>query len=203
MATLVIIASISFAVICIISLIIVISIITSKNKTKTTAISKMVKSTPTDPSSYSSMVLSNQNGDLSSSTQFPRGMIVIWSGDLTQIPDGWALCDGKGTPDLRGKFVLGVNPYNNSNGSVIHDTSSTGGSETSTLTINQIPSHTHTYKQWVNPPEGPNTNTVMAYPNGSSFYIDSAKIYTTNSTGGGDSHSIMPPFYSLAYIMKT
>ena len=40
-----------------------------------------------------------------------RGMISMWSGDVTKIPSGWALCDGtNGTPDLRGRFVLGYNP---------------------------------------------------------------------------------------------
>ncbi len=40
-----------------------------------------------------------------------RGMITMWSGDITKIPPGWALCDGtNGTPDLRGRFVLGYNP---------------------------------------------------------------------------------------------
>jgi hypothetical protein len=40
-----------------------------------------------------------------------KGMIVMWSGDVTKIPTGWALCDGtNGTPDLRGRFVLGYNP---------------------------------------------------------------------------------------------
>ena len=37
-------------------------------------------------------------------------MIVAWSGSITTIPSGWGLCDGtRGTPDLRGRFVLGYN----------------------------------------------------------------------------------------------
>lgn len=39
----------------------------------------------------------------------PVGTIVVWSGDMDNIPDGWALCDGQdGRPDLRDKFVLGA-----------------------------------------------------------------------------------------------
>jgi hypothetical protein len=53
---------------------------------------------------------------------FPRlvkGGIIIWSGDVA--PEGWALCDGtNGTPDLRGRFVLGYNPT--------QQTDTTGGS---------------------------------------------------------------------------
>lgn len=34
----------------------------------------------------------------------------MWSGAVDTIPQGWTLCDGEnGTPDLRGKFVVGAN----------------------------------------------------------------------------------------------
>ena len=37
----------------------------------------------------------------------PRGTIVVYNGN-TSIPYGWAICNGtKGTPDLRGRFILG------------------------------------------------------------------------------------------------
>ena len=53
-------------------------------------------------------------GDLSAnrlSAQNFKGMIVAYSGDVSGIPVGWALCDGtNGTPDLRGRFVFGFNP---------------------------------------------------------------------------------------------
>jgi hypothetical protein len=33
----------------------------------------------------------------------------MWSGKESEIPAGWALCDGRpGTPDLRGRFVMGA-----------------------------------------------------------------------------------------------
>jgi hypothetical protein len=39
----------------------------------------------------------------------PRGGIIMWSGNIADIPKGWALCDGKnGTPDLRGRFIVGA-----------------------------------------------------------------------------------------------
>jgi hypothetical protein len=38
----------------------------------------------------------------------PAGIICMWSGLLTNIPSGWALCDGAGgRPDLRSKFIKG------------------------------------------------------------------------------------------------
>ncbi|MBI4717017.1 MAG: tail fiber protein [Planctomycetes bacterium] len=39
----------------------------------------------------------------------PAGVIVMWSGTRSNIPSGWALCDGaNGTPDLRDRFVYGI-----------------------------------------------------------------------------------------------
>lgn len=39
----------------------------------------------------------------------PRGIVSMWSGTLTDIPAGWALCDGtNGTPDLTDKFIVGA-----------------------------------------------------------------------------------------------
>jgi hypothetical protein len=43
------------------------------------------------------------------SGSIPAGVIVMWSGVVTAIPGGWAICDGtNGTPDLRGKFIRGA-----------------------------------------------------------------------------------------------
>ena len=42
------------------------------------------------------------------------GTIQIWSGLLTDIPKGWALCDGTyPTPDLRHRFVIGIDTSTN------------------------------------------------------------------------------------------
>lgn len=38
-----------------------------------------------------------------------KGIIVIWSGAIADIPAGWSLCDGfNGRPDLRDKFLIGA-----------------------------------------------------------------------------------------------
>lgn len=38
----------------------------------------------------------------------PQGIIMLWHGDDKNVPEGWAICDGNsGTPDLRGRFVMG------------------------------------------------------------------------------------------------
>ena len=39
----------------------------------------------------------------------PSGIISMWSGATSEIPTGWALCNGEnGTPDLRDKFIIGA-----------------------------------------------------------------------------------------------
>lgn len=39
----------------------------------------------------------------------PKGAIMMWSGTMENIPQGWALCDGQnGTPNLQGRFIVGA-----------------------------------------------------------------------------------------------
>lgn len=67
----------------------------------------------------------------------PVGGIILWSGSASAIPAHWALCNGQnGTPDLRDRFIVGAGG--------IYSPGATGGAETVTLGISQIPSHTHT-----------------------------------------------------------
>ena len=68
----------------------------------------------------------------------PSGVIVMWAGLVSDIPEGWALCDGtRGTPDLRDRFILGV--------SASEDPGGTGGSHTKTLSTSNLPAHTHSF----------------------------------------------------------
>lgn len=78
----------------------------------------------------------NADGTYPGGSGVPRGVIVMWSGSITSIPEGWALCDGtKGTPDLRDRFIVGAG----SNYAV----GDTGGQNTVTLTTAQLPPHSH------------------------------------------------------------
>ena len=39
----------------------------------------------------------------------PVGGIIMWSGNVSNIPAGWKLCNGSnGTPDLRDRFIIGA-----------------------------------------------------------------------------------------------
>ena len=126
---------------------------------------------------------------------FPVGGIILWSGSVASIPTGWVLCDGtNSTPDLRDRFVVGA-------GST-YSVDDTGGADSVTLTTNEIPSHTHSYtdsyvlQSSLNPGIDIDFNATTWNPNG-------LLNKTTGSTGGGSSHENRPPYYALAYIMKT
>ncbi|MFT4303465.1 MAG: hypothetical protein ACMXYG_02795 [Candidatus Woesearchaeota archaeon] len=70
----------------------------------------------------------------------PPGTIVMWSGSIGDIPEGWALCDGtQGTPDLRGKFIVGYHPTDTDYNAV----GKTGGFKEIALTEEQLPAHSH------------------------------------------------------------
>ena len=126
----------------------------------------------------------------------PSGCILIWSGAANAIPTGFVLCNGSnGTPDLRGKFVVG---YHDGNGD--YDVGDTGGAETVTLTVAQIPSHKHDTNidgQHVIPGGG-----GSSYPYGGAGTYAS-RLFSMSNTGGGGAHENRPPFYALCYIMKT
>lgn len=154
-----------------------------------------------------------------------HGFIVAFSGTFsngypidtdTGLADtDWHLCDGtNGTPDLSGRFILGA--------SDTHTAGSTGGEETHTLTINEMPKHTHriacTSAGWLNNKipqsikaiqgkSNDNINGVFTDRTVSGNYTDGGKGYYVNSeflesTGGNAPHNNMPPYYALSYIMK-
>ncbi len=133
-------------------------------------------------------------GSISGNGSIPIGGILVWSGSSASIPDGWVLCDGQnGTPDLRARFVLGAG------GS--YGVGAKGGSETVTLTVAQLPSHSHAYR-------ATGGQKALAWKNANEFYDKSghysqhANSPATTSAGGGQPHPNMPPYYALCYIMR-
>lgn len=145
------------------------------------------------------------------------GMIMMFGG--TTAPEGWAFCDGKAynnivTPDLRNKFVVGYNPEGSgSKGDEVTGIGDEGGrnidtnmnsylsSGETTLSIDQIPPHTHSYTRYGWRDEGSKSGSAW----------DGDTIAQTGSTGGGKGHShplthakdfdVRPKWYALAYIM--
>jgi microcystin-dependent protein len=159
----------------------------------------------------------------SSGDTLPKRSIIMWGGNQTNIPGGWRLCDGGSlngvtTPDLRGRFVLGYNnvalvsegtPYDVNGGSNARvgaslSVGTVDGEATHQLTIPEMPSHNHT---GTTDGSGTGTNTVdaaVSLTTNPAIYASGthSHTFTTNSTGDGNRHNNLPPFYVLAYIMK-
>jgi microcystin-dependent protein len=160
----------------------------------------------------------------------PIGTILMWSGVLADVPDGWALCDGSnGTPDLRDRFVVGAG--------AAYAPGTTGGSDAVALTVDQLASHQHgawsssegAHQHWM---EGTNAgglaNRVRTIPGETTVKMEygggrnpdpgtqmwrghvntdvqggHAHGIGISPSGGGQPHENRPPFLALAYIMKT
>ena len=146
-----------------------------------------------------------QNAPAVSAT-IPSGLIAIWSGSLGSIPSGWVLCDGtNSTPDLRNSFILGAgNSY--AVGATGGSTDAIVVSHTHTATVTD-PSHTHTVTNSVFQSIGGGSGGAGGGTlTGTTLSINSATTGITvanASTGVSGSGANMPPYYALAFIMKS
>ena len=158
------------------------------------------------------------------SSSVPVGGIILWSGNESNIPTNWNLCDGtNGTPDLRDRFVIGAG--NN------YEINEIGGSNSIKLTISNLPAHNHSaslnlsglttssagshahslpYRN-VQSLSGGGFGVVNEY-GGSTISTNSAGAHThtisgsgtvsIGNIGSGEAFDNMPPYYALCYIMK-
>lgn len=144
---------------------------------------------------------------------FVAGMIMMWSGTIANIPSGWALCNGSnGTPDLRDKFVIGA-ASDDSGAAKTNITGSltqTGGtkdaivvSHTHTATSTDS-GHTHTQNLGSGASQPGLTTSSSPVGAQSTTGFGYANITTTiASTGSSGTNQNLPPYYALAFIMKT
>jgi microcystin-dependent protein len=158
--------------------------------------------------STSTIATQNDLTNLGAAAAFPKGGIIMWSGTVAAIPKGWALCDGQnGTPNLRDRFVVGAG----SGTGATYNVGNTGGSADAVVV-----SHTHTVTDpkhhhdvfsgsGVGAPNYPtniegdgNPNVGTAAPTG-----DSVTGITIASAGVSGTNANLPPYYALAFIMKT
>jgi microcystin-dependent protein len=147
------------------------------------------------------------------SSAFVAGMIIIWSGSIGSIPSGWVLCDGtNATPDLRNRFVVAagstyaVNATGGSADSIIVTHNHTA---TSTVTdaghdhdaITQTSGSSSPGLQFTNSFSGSVNTTSTQMIQTATTGITVAT--TTANAGVSGTNANLPPYYALAYIMKT
>lgn len=129
----------------------------------------------------------------------PSGAILLWSGSVASIPTGFVICDGNNsTPDLRNRFVVGADDT--------YDVDDTGGSADAVVV-----SHTHTVTDPGHNHSVPNSGSQNnSFDSGTTVGNDTAGTSGTATTGisiasAGESgtNKNLPPYYALAYIMKT
>lgn len=143
-------------------------------------------------------------GVASSAFAIPSGGIIMWSGSVGTVPAGWYLCDGlNGTPDLRNRFVVGAG------GS--YGVGDSGGSanaivvaHTHTTTVSD-PGHSHTW-QFL-PMDGTQVGSgSFASGSGGTYGTSTSTTNISvgvNSSGSSGTGANLPPYYALAYIMKS
>ncbi|UOE45896.1 phage tail protein [Agromyces larvae] len=156
-------------------------------------------------------------------TRNPTGEVKIFAG--ASAPSGYLLCQGQavsrttyaalfavlgttygtgdGTstfnlPDLRGRAPVGYS----SGETEFNTVGKTGGEKTHTLTVAEMPSHSHNIK-----------SQAANYPAGAfddqGYQRSSTPNYTNNntaniaSTGGGGAHNNLQPYMTLNFIIKT
>lgn len=152
----------------------------------------------------------------------PTSHILIWSGDVSNIPAGWQLCDGtNGTPNLLDRFIMGT-PDSGT------DSGTNNGTDSYTLSESQLPSHSHSASTNTTGGHNHTVGTVNYYSKIISDKIDNNMeeeqssiddiTYPYRSTGGagGHNHSVdgvnsaggnssidnRPSYYELAFIQR-
>ena len=159
-----------------------------------------------------------------SAVNVPVGGILAFSGTFGgtgnrfPIPLGgdapdmhWCLCDGTTTnglpvPDLRGRMIRGASdsvPAGSTGGSEKHSHSLSGTVGATTLTKEQMPSHTHSYTRYSSKGgEGRSYEQWYADSTQNTGATGGSQPHTHDLTGASGDASSLPPYYVLSFIMR-
>ena len=134
----------------------------------------------------------------------PAGGIIMWSGSVASIPTGWFLCNGaNGTPNLLDRFVIAA-------GST-YAVAATGGSANAIVV-------SHTHAATVTDPGHNHTiqligdSLVGSFPLRGQGNLANTPATSTavtgisvanSTTGSSGTNANLPPYYALAFIMKS
>jgi microcystin-dependent protein len=104
-------------------------------------------------------------------------------------------------PDLRGRDVLGADNMGGSSANRVTATQADNlgqgsGAETHTLTIPEMPAHTHDDDIGLNGGAGPDRMRRVG------DFTVSGVVYNSNSTGSGGAHNNVSPYLTTNYLIK-
>ena len=134
-----------------------------------------------------------------------RGEIKMWSGTVSDIPEGWHICDGtEGTPDLTDRFIIAgtstgptdVRPLNELKNGILIKTSNL---PTDTFTTNSSGNHSHSYIG------GSGSGGEKSGGSNSSNTTGESGEHTHTfrlNTGNQERLKTIPNYYTLIFIMK-
>lgn len=152
----------------------------------------------------------------------PSGGIVPYGG--SSAPTGWLICNGAAVsrsvyadlftaigetygvgnetttfniPDLVGRVPIGAGT-GDATDATAHALGDEGGTETHTLTVDELAAHTHGYTamEYIQPLDGVDSTVTNSNEHG-------LRAQTTDSTGGDAAHNNMQPYTTINYIIKT
>ena len=124
----------------------------------------------------------------------PRGVIVMWSGRIALMPDGWVLCENKNqNPDLQNRFVIDANDDTKLQATTTY----TGPATISGGSVHHAHSgRTGFSADWYDPKDGRTDRYLNSY--GGNPNIDHDHPFTTDRE-----NDVSVQSYALAFIMKT
>ena len=131
----------------------------------------------------------------------PIGGIIMWSGTTSDIPAGWALCNGVASngltpPDLRDRFIVGA-------GSA-YSPKATGGASTHSLAATNLPTFSIPYKDIFYSESGGTVAVTSNKGSGDSDSDNRGFEMSRTATYSGSATAIdhRPPYMALCYIMR-
>ena len=162
----------------------------------------------------------------------PVGGIIMWSGAISAIPTNFKLCNGNnGTPDLRNKFIVGATSdgsdttypglqpgatggdaaatlvsHSHTTNSIIEPGSNTAKNLTGRISIDSFISTQGNFNNIVT---GLEDNFIVNSGDDAPAGATNQAEYNGNHRHGTDTQGVsatnknLPPYYALAYIMRT